>query len=1677
MTLGGSGGGGSSGERVEGTSRAGKVYSIPARTRYLESVLGNYGTPGLPDTGNANATANSGTYVLTAVGFDGTRTTLQTLNGGLGGKSAIDGTNQFGAAGAASPDGSLTGGAGGTSLTVRPADPNYTTQMTADIAAGGVIRGAPGGGGGRGIQGARVDPAGRGAQGSPCDASGTPTGINAMGATTTAPNYASDGGAGGNAVATPAVLNGAPGYGQAYQTPPSNNPTTLLRGGGGSGGSSGNPGTTGAPGYAILTEVWASSSATAVQRQEMLAGPKTFPTAFIGFHEKTGSTSAYLAHGPCLLRTVNAEIQNGINNAGVTYGAESPWAAIEGKWPPTTGNRLWTGYDAYMSWANTAGHKVLVTFFQCAPGAAATPLSEAAATFTTTGATAGATSVPVSAVAMNVANGTVIKFASGKTVTLTAGYTSGGTSFTCSALAATLANGDTADLFRDNYGCHGGRYPPTSWSLLTNHVVAFLSRYTALYPGLIKFVECHNEPNFFFVGDELDMVDWQKTVYDAVKSVDSSIQVISPGAINGGYGPMTYMPIARAFGRVNTSVQGWQTCDLIGSHNYDTKPNELLGNGLAQPNKPYLQNSEVGILNTRAWHAALGGSITTGFVETEMGADQYASSLTDAQLCCTISSLAISAWLEGAPAFCFYMRPGDIGPVYWGANCVANFDSVCSRLIPFMGGQSCISALWVGDPTYPYYVITRADGARQSFGVADYTGAAPSPPPPPAPAANFAAQSTAADVVWAHGPNSSAEVTAFATGYDTSGLIDAGPPIHPRFTNSAPWLGNAIEFLALGALITTDVLAANGTTQTVGIDDRTYWPDPAAGQYFVHTIKPGDLQRHNVWKVTALTAGSGTAGVLTITYQAMSGQPLAGSQIDWLVSDNVHIGHQSQVGWSRPVSALKADSTGRGSDDINRPGLPLRSLHDSTNFPFLSTFAWGFYAHPDYKTGSNGYTNFDSWRPSDYGGSDPYLRTSNIDGPKFYAYWRKVTDQRYALNTGVDINDNSYGHKGVAFQGPTTNPQQLALGEAWGGNLFQIPSTPNACILELAKYTAGGGLAGGIVTRSGSAQPGGHYNASAQYATSFLPAGKAFEVFIADCTSFLLCIEPGHSSTDGVNHADTKITLWACRQGETVWTLIISVTDEPVIMGSSGPTEQSWATSIAGYSNFFALFAYLNVELGNLVPKKSYKTWLGQILLSQGPVAPPNDWPITIPAATSFGLLSSSKPQDVAVSGSGWTIADMQAALVKSLGEWSTAAISKIYDANGALTDIRYVSPSLGGHGDTGCDADLMFSLSTGLWSLLNAPRQLTPVGPLDVSHGEDMTLTLTATITTLPAAGDFYTAGGLYYQYLGSVGSTHTWGGDGLASSGTLTRYSGSGDATITYSSAATASGTRGRPMSTHGYGGCHGLNSNEPNGPAVMRIRDGAAGQGAKVIPQAHILHLLTGMWERWGAPMPGINPFTSVIGSIQIKDTLRQRWVVIPSDNGTDVYLSDYTQTPSAATWTTATMPSPRIGNWGSVDSVSGLYPYCNIATGIYDPVFDVFICGLMWGSVLAANNLYIIDPVTWTQTLMTTTGTGPQGMGGCGLTHRKGQGRLNDGTDEFVVFDTSTQPPTGVFKLRRPASGGAFGTWTWSRESRAGSSTYHNESPYPSSYDRLQWIDEMDAGLCQGAADQGMEIVTS
>lgn len=894
----------------------------------------------------------------------------------------------------------------------------------------------------------------------------------------------------------------------------------------------------------------------------------------------------------------------------------------------------------------------------------------------------------------------------------------------------------------------------------------------------------------------------------------------------------------------------------------------------------------------------------------------------------------------------------------------------------------------------------------------------PPPPPPPAPsppavAAGFATRSTANGVVWAHDFSNAAEITSFQTG-STPGVLEAGTPLHPSQVTGG-FLGHAMRFYALGARITTDLLASGGVgPRPVTIDDATYWPDPAAtnpmtgsayGPYYVHTTADFPDQQNNLWLVTAKSGN-----VLTVTYQAQAGQPLFGSQKDWIAANIVHIGHQCGVNWSRLFSALKADSTGRATDDINKPGLILRSVNDQTNFPHgTQAFGYGWYGHPDHQAA------FTTWRPSDYGpvNIDSILRSNLWDGPECWLQLRQFVDPRMlSLNVPNYNNDNRYGRKTLMVQSQMTVPQQIAMGYGPGGTRYQIPSTPEP-IAALALYSPNGGLAGRLLQGTNSSmQPGGPYDATAINGTADMPAGAAWETPSGQWVTLLLHLKPGHNwdptgNPSATGCQDTTIELFACKQGETVYTKVASKTNEAIVMGSSGPSENTWTTALPGW-NAASLTGYLNMELGSVPPVASYYMDFGQIIFAAGDAsvmpAPPNDWPFTMPASGTLGTAGTSVPNDTAADGSGFTAADVQAALPKVLGAWGTAQIIRLYDANGALVDLLYVVFG-GGHGDTGYDGVISWRASTKAWELMLAPTRVTPVTTSDTTHGEDIA----------------------------------------------------------------------NRPASQHPYQHLISLHGNEPSGPLLTQVYGSAVGQGAISSAQGHGFNPVSTAWSRFG-DVGTVTP--STIYQVIVKDTKRHRIIRFPADNNTNFFWIDHTS--PANTWQTGTMAA-RIGNWGSVDQVSGLYPFSNQPGIVYDPVFDVFIAGVQWGSGFPGANLCICDANNIPGGFFDLTFTGgPTTFGGFNISHRNGQGRMANHTDSFLVFDTTTTPPTGYYEVTRPAGAATFsdlvsGTWTWTRHAFTGTSNYSNYAAGFMNFGRPQYVAEWDAWLLQPSADHPMEII--
>ena len=1457
-----------------------------------------------------------------------------------GGARGFSAVGVNGGNGASSPNGEMVGGAGSNAVGTRGGTGNFPGDIASYITAGNVVPGASGGGGGFYESTRSNSTAGTGGFGGAADSINGNAGVNNQGV-----NGGADAGAGGN---NPGFswTQGYNGKADSYSAGATDSIINTAYGSGGSGGVSGSPGRKGGLGCWRMLEIAGTNPPGAWRGAERLYnGPRVFPATFI--------------------------------------------RPVEPGWPGPAG-----GYGTQYSAPAYAGSIGGLRAFGWEDGVGTL------ANGTHVGAAG-----PAQSIISDPANPTWTWYDA-----RIAAAAALGLKITISFFGTPRVKSTNPSITDEFTGV-----PWANLADLSAFVTTFLTRYGY---GTIDRVECWNEPagGNFFTGSMAQLVDIHHTIKTAAKAVDSRFVIVSAGWIGSGDALKGVRTFLNASGAVNTSVKGYQTFDSWGAHPYDCSPNEMsantsnVGDALFSSNKGCIAEAMEEVIS-------LGGT-WGGFDVTECGFTNPMYALADdGQRGLFLASHLLNAFCLGANTFSpFQIKSGlntdNSGRKWFGPTSEALCASVFAWFKRYIVGYSIASIKEQINGTSQSWRITRGDGATFYIDAATFLVAAP-PAPPPSVSADYTARSTAAGVVWSHDISAKEEITSFLTG-SSAGVLEAGTALHPSKV-TVPVLGTAMRFYALGAKITSDLLVSGGVgPRPVTINDATYWPDPAAtnpmtgapyGSYYVHTTAEFADQQNNLWLVTAKSGNT-----LTVTYQAQSGQPLYGAQKDWVAANTVYIGHQCGVNWSRLFSALKADSTGRVVDDINKPGKILRSVNDQTNFPHGGqAFGYAWYGHADEQAAHP------TWRPSDYGpvNIDSVLRSNVWDGDEFWLQWRQYVDPRMlALNVPNYNNDNRWGRKTFMLQSQMTVPQQLAMGYGPGGTRYQIPSTPEP-VVAIAAYSVNGGLAGRLIEGTNhSLQPGGPYDLTAINGTADAPVGSAYENPSGQWVTFLLHVKAGHNwdptgnpTATGVQ--DTTVELYAAKFKETVYTKVISKTNEAIIFGSSGPTENTWTTALPGW-NAVSLTGYLNMELGAIPPAASYYMDFGQIIFAAGnsAVMPacPNDWPFTLPAAGTIGQLGSSVPNDTAANGSGFTAGDVQFNLPKVLGAWGSAQLVRIYDANGALSDLLYVVYG-GGHGDTGYDGVIAWRASTNAWELMLAPSRVDPVATADTVHGEDIA----------------------------------------------------------------------NRPASQHMYFNLLALDSNEASSPCIVQAYGSAVGSGAISAAQAHAFNLVSKTWSRFG-DSGTITP--SSIVQCFVKDTKRKLFIRFPSDNGTNYFTFDYTN--SANTWQSGTMAA-RVGNWGSVDQVSGLYPHSNEAGGVYDPVFDAILAGVQWGSAYAGSNLCICDAnnIPAGFSVINFTGTGPVTMGGFGIEHRNGQGRSANKTDTFIILDTSTTPPTGYFELSRPAGATTFadlvsGTWTWARHALTGTSNYTNYAAGEMNFGRPKYVAEFDAWLVQPSADHPMEF---
>jgi hypothetical protein len=182
------------------------------------------------------------------------------------------------------------------------------------------------------------------------------------------------------------------------------------------------------------------------------------------------------------------------------------------------------------------------------------------------------------------------------------------------------------------------------------------------------------------------------------------------------------------------------------------------------------------------------------------------------------------------------------------------------------------------------------------------------------------------------------------------------------------------------------------------------------------------------------------------------------------------------------------------------------------------------------------------------------------------------------------------------------------------------------------------------------------------------------------------------------------------------------------------------------------------------------------------------------------------------------------------------------------------------------------------------------------------------------------------------------------------------------------------GRPDSQHAYQNIAALDSDEPNGPALVQLRGSAVGRAAALSGWAHRLDANTKAWSRFGsnAGEPQGMPYLSAF----IKDRTRKRFVRYPANNGNAFAMLPYDVATPA--WQNLRQRGYRPG-WGDV----------NMPTGIHDPARDLYIVGWATGLYAVPAN----DPAA-PFVKLTEAGTLPPRVPGLGMQYRSAGRSVRD-----------------------------------------------------------------------------------
>lgn len=938
--------------------------------------------------------------------------------------------------------------------------------------------------------------------------------------------------------------------------------------------------------------------------------------------------------------------------------------------------------------------------------------------------------------------------------------------------------------------------------------------------------------------------------------------------------------------------------------------------------------------------------------------------------------------------------------------------------------------------------------------------------PPPAPA-DFVTRRSGSGVIAWQGMDSDAELTQFVTARDT--LFNAVP----LYTEPDPVVGRALVMKFLGARLAANFPASGGNgPRPMVVDDASDWPTT-----FPFTVIASKVPDTGGLQKTFFSVTARTGNTLTVTYVAwgISEFNSGASFQDYLIGDALGSECQNYV---RPFSAMAAADNGKGANDPAAAGtLPVRSRisGNALYVPQASgIFGYGYCAHPDYLSDAR---FAPSWTPNfqGTGSGDAVARVGPQDTTEIYVQFRLWLDWN-ALIPGMQ------GGKLFGLQTDETSPQQIVMGIGPGEGSFDIPSTPNRPF-ALAKFnyatygSAGMTMAADPYSPNGSSyQPGSieprtgkSWAATAIHATSGLPStgqdtpdgSSAWESKHGRWVTYQWRIKPGknwHYSVPLKNawnsSSQTSLTLLNAPDEWPTSSIAFAVegTSSTFLAASRSGAVLSGITLTAGsHVTMTALDSRFIVKTPATPAAAAVLNTLLEVKFADfgdtqyTTLFSVSDHPIVYGSRGQYAqFFDASMPGFSAAVFWGYKnleLSQSTAPLKTHFQKFAQLIISKdpiaVPSSQPALGFTPpFTLPAVGAIGSLGGNVPDVFEPAGA--SMFHIRRVIGAWGTAAVSA-----------VLTGGAVTDL-----LYWVMGGGHGDT---GWDGVlvwrASTGQWEQALAPGRADpVPTSSFDTVNGevttppTPLRIASQHMYQHADALDSGEGAGPAMVNLRKFAIGQGAISIGQSHRFNWPSKTWTRVGNNTGNGDGSQAGGVSAYCKDTLRKRFVRIPSDNGQAWHWMDYTRPDVDAVWVAGTQPFRTGLNWSNVET----------AVATYDPVRDLVICGARAHQPRAVR-AGDISGSTWG--LLNLTGVSlPTTMLGCAWQYRAA-------ADQFVLVDTSTLPATGVFVLTPPAPGSnpLTAAWTVSRRSFTGTSQYVQYTGDKSDFNRFRYVPALDALL--------------